>query len=107
MTSFDSSLSDFGGLSNPPMPAGDGGAGSPAENEELQQFIALEQQKQQMRSQIQQLNDVCWDKCMEKPSSRMDSKTESCLANCAARFVDVTLLVTNRFAQALQKQAGM
>ena len=44
---------------------------------------------------------------MDKPSPKLDGKTESCLENCAARFVDVTLLITNRFAQVLQKSAGM
>jgi len=71
--------------------------------EELQEFLYLEQQKAQMRAQIQILTDTCWDKCIDKPAARMDGKSEACLENCAARFVDVTLLITNRFAQVLQR----
>lgn len=75
--------------------------------EELQEFLYMEQQKAQLRSQIQVLTDVCWDKCVDKPQAKLDSRTESCLDNCAARFVDVTLLITNRFTQVLQRAGGM
>lgn len=40
---------------------------------------------------------------MDKPSNKLDSKTELCLSNCVNRFIDVSLLITNRFANMLQK----
>lgn len=43
---------------------------------------------------------------MEKPSSRLDKKTETCLTNCVDRFIDVSVFITERFAQMLQKSAG-
>ena len=52
------------------------------------------------------LTDMCWDKCIEKPQSKLDTKTEACLGNCVSRFIDVSLLIRNRFAQHLQKMAG-
>ena len=57
--------------------------------------------------QVHKLNDVCWDRCVDKPSSKLDSRQENCLSNCVDRFVDVSLVVTNRFAQLMQKQQGM
>ncbi|CAG2061847.1 unnamed protein product [Timema podura] len=42
---------------------------------------------------------------MEKPGSKLDSRTETCMNNCVDRFIDVSLLITNRFAQLLQKSA--
>jgi import inner membrane translocase subunit TIM8 len=55
--------------------------------------------------QIHEFNDICWEKCMDKPGSKIDSRTETCLNNCVDRFIDVSLLITNRFAQLLQKSA--
>lgn len=53
--------------------------------------------------QIHEFNDICWDKCIDKPGVKLDSRTETCLTNCVDRFIDVSLLITNRFAQLLQK----
>ncbi|XP_018334348.1 mitochondrial import inner membrane translocase subunit Tim8-like [Agrilus planipennis] len=72
-------------------------------DKELQQFLMVEKQKAQFNAQIHEFNDFCWDKCVDKPSSKLDSKTETCLVNCVDRFIDVSLLITNRFAQLLQK----
>jgi len=92
-----------GSLGMDDLPSG-GGA---AENAELQQFIQMEQQKQQLRATIQNLTDTCWEKCVSNPGSKLDSKTEACLENCVHRFFDVTVMIANRFAQALQRQGGM
>ncbi|XP_046747992.1 mitochondrial import inner membrane translocase subunit Tim8 [Diprion similis] len=73
---------------------------------ELQEFLMVEKQKAQFNAQIHEFNDFCWEKCMEKPGSKLDSRTETCLNNCVDRFIDVSLLITNRFAQLLQKSAG-
>lgn len=57
--------------------------------------------------QIHEFSDICWDRCVDKPSSKLDGKTETCLTNCVDRFIDVSLLITNRFAQLLQKSGGL
>lgn len=77
------------------------------EDKELQEFLFVEKQKAQFNAQIHEFNDFCWDKCVEKPGSKLDSKTETCLTNCVDRFIDVSLLITNRFAQLLQKSGGV
>lgn len=56
--------------------------------------------------QIHEFNEICWDKCIDSPSNKLDSKTETCLTNCVERFIDTSLLITNRFAQMLQKNSG-
>ncbi|XP_067642153.1 mitochondrial import inner membrane translocase subunit Tim8 [Eurosta solidaginis] len=75
-------------------------------DKELQEFLMMEKQKAQVNAQIHEFNDICWDKCISKPGSKLDSSTETCLSNCVDRFIDTSLLVTQRFAQLLQKRAG-
>ncbi|XP_043261180.1 mitochondrial import inner membrane translocase subunit Tim8-like [Colletes gigas] len=72
---------------------------------ELQEFLMAEKQKAQFQAQIHEFNDFCWEKCVDKPGSKLDGRTETCLTNCVDRFIDVSLLITNRFAQLLQKSA--
>ncbi|KAF2883674.1 hypothetical protein ILUMI_22489 [Ignelater luminosus] len=74
---------------------------------DLQEFLFVEKQKAQFNAQIHEFNDFCWDKCVDKAGSKLDSKTETCLTNCVDRFIDVSLLITNRFAQLLQKSGNM
>ncbi|XP_053681319.1 mitochondrial import inner membrane translocase subunit Tim8 [Anopheles nili] len=74
---------------------------------ELQDFLMVENERARLSAQIHEFTDICWDKCVEKPSSKLDSRTETCLANCVNRFVDTSLLITQRFAQSLQKSQGM
>ncbi|XP_043198277.1 mitochondrial import inner membrane translocase subunit Tim8-like isoform X1 [Amphibalanus amphitrite] len=101
-SSFDS-YSPGSSLNAPPGgPAGSGGT-----DKELEQFVMMEQQKAQFQAQVHKLNDVCWDRCVDKPSSKLDSRQENCLSNCVDRFVDVSLVITNRFAQLMQKQQGI
>lgn len=76
-------------------------------DKELQEFLMVEKQKAQLNAQIHEFNDFCWEKCVDKPSNRLDSRTETCLTNCVDRFIDVSLLITNRFAQLLQKSGGV
>ncbi|XP_065365095.1 mitochondrial import inner membrane translocase subunit Tim8 [Calliphora vicina] len=87
-------MSDFDSLS------------SSSADKELQEFLMMEKQKAQVNAQIHEFNEICWDKCIGKPGSKLDSATETCLSNCVDRFIDTSLLITQRFAQLLQKQSG-
>ncbi|KAK2166528.1 hypothetical protein LSH36_38g04014 [Paralvinella palmiformis] len=78
-------------------------APSDRDQEELQQFIQLEQQRALFHSQIHRLMDICWDQCIDKMRDKMDSRTETCFTNCVERFVDTSLHITNRFQQMLQR----
>ncbi|XP_078042763.1 translocase of inner membrane 8 [Augochlora pura] len=78
----------------------------PKVDNELQEFLLAEKERAQFQAQIHEFNDFCWEKCVDKPGTKLDSRTETCLHNCVDRFIDVSLLITNRFAQILQKSAG-
>ncbi|KAH8235556.1 hypothetical protein KR032_002479 [Drosophila birchii] len=75
-------------------------------DKELQEFLLIEKQKQQVNAQIHQFNEVCWEKCIGKPGNKLDSATEKCLSNCVDRFIDTSLLITQRFGEMLQKRGG-
>ncbi|BES99815.1 unnamed protein product [Nesidiocoris tenuis] len=93
-------MSDLFSSSSSDLPAG-------LDNEkELQEFLLVEREKAKLQAQIHEFADICWDKCVDKPSTKLDSRTETCMLNCVDRFIDVSLLITNRFAQMLQKSAG-
>uniref|UniRef100_A0A182MYG5 Insulin-like domain-containing protein n=1 Tax=Anopheles dirus TaxID=7168 RepID=A0A182MYG5_9DIPT len=91
------SMANFGGAD----------ATKPNVDPELQDFLMAENERARLSAQIHEFTDICWDKCVEKPSNKLDSRTESCLANCVNRFVDTSLLITQRFAQSLQKSQGI
>ncbi|KAK1153488.1 mitochondrial import inner membrane translocase subunit Tim8 A-like [Acipenser oxyrinchus oxyrinchus] len=91
-------MSDFNDFSS-------ASASEKAEASELQRMIAVEQQKAQFQAQVHNFTDVCWEKCVDKPSSKLDSRTEGCLVSCVERFIDMTLTITNRFTQMVQKGA--
>ncbi|KAG7204682.1 hypothetical protein KM043_005096 [Ampulex compressa] len=77
-----------------------------AGNAELEEFLMLEKEKARLNAQVHEFNDICWEKCVDKPGSKLDSRTEICLNNCVDRFIDVSLLITTRFAQLLEKSTG-
>ena len=66
---------------------------------ELQQFMAVEQQKAQFQQQVHSLTERCWDKCVEKTGAKLESKQQSCLSNCVERFLDSSNFIINRLSQ--------
>ncbi|XP_034650116.1 mitochondrial import inner membrane translocase subunit Tim8 isoform X3 [Drosophila subobscura] len=76
----------------------------PSNDRELQEFMMIEQQKAKVIPQLHEFNEICWEKCIGKPSNKLDSATETCLTNCVDRFIDTSILITQRFAQILQKR---
>lgn len=69
---------------------------------EMQEFIMREQMRAQVQQTVARVTDVCWDKCIGTPGRSLSSREESCLSECAKRFIDTTQLVVQRF----QQQAG-
>lgn len=65
----------------------------------LQQFIAIETQRQKFQLLAHQMTEVCWDKCMDKPGPKLDSRTEGCFVNCVERFIDTSQFILNRLEQ--------
>ena len=70
--------------------------GGAAAGGDFQAQVAAEQQKLQLTSQVHKLNETCWDLCVGNPSSSLSGREENCLGNCVDRFIDTTLLITNR-----------
>ena len=68
---------------------------------ELAQFVQMESQKAEFQNQIHKLTDTCWETCMDKPRDKLDGRTETCMVNCVERFIDMSLVITNRFQQLL------
>ncbi|KAI0180287.1 Tim10/DDP family zinc finger-domain-containing protein [Hypoxylon sp. FL1284] len=61
---------------------------------DIRQILASEDQKSRVQTVVHSLTDVCFRKCITGTirSAKLDKTEESCLANCAERFVDVTRL---------------
>lgn len=73
-----------------------------APSKEMQDFIAREQQLAQVQQMIATLTDVCWDKCISSPGTYLSSKENSCLDNCAKRFIETTQFILQRAAHKAQ-----
>jgi import inner membrane translocase subunit TIM8 len=100
---FDSSPDTGGSFSGHSSSISSGSANS---GEELQQAVALEQQKLQFMQQMHKVNDVCWDMCIGSPSSSLSGREQTCVSNCVERFVDTSVLLVNRFAQLAQRMGA-
>merc|ERR1712013_455963 len=88
-SSFDSDSFDSGSGGKLQFGAGEGAG--------LEENLAAAMQ------QMQKTTEMCWDMCVGTPSSSLSSREETCLTNCVGRFIDTTLLITNRFSQLAQK----
>lgn len=58
----------------------------------------------QMQQTVSGITAACWDKCMSTPGRSMSSREESCLSDCAKRFIEATQFIVQRFQQ---KGGGM
>ena len=91
-SSGDETLSDGGFPSAGGLSAGAGAAGG-----DFQTQLQVAQETNSMMTQMHHINEVCWDICITgNPSSSFSGREQSCLPNCVDRFVDTTLLITNR-----------
>ncbi|KAI0527932.1 Tim10/DDP family zinc finger protein [Xylaria bambusicola] len=61
---------------------------------ELRQFLQNENQKARVQATVHSLTDVCFRKCITGSirNGKLDKTEESCMANCAERFFDVSTL---------------
>ncbi|KAL8474434.1 hypothetical protein ACS0TY_030400 [Phlomoides rotata] len=67
---------------------------------ELQDFINQEKQKAMVNEMIGKLTSACWDKCITgTPGSKFSSSEQTCLTNCAQRYMDMSLLIMKRLQQ--------
>ncbi|XP_050520037.1 mitochondrial import inner membrane translocase subunit Tim8 [Daktulosphaira vitifoliae] len=90
----------FGNNDNFDMPSD---VSDKAKVEEIQKIIMMEQQKAQLNAQIQEISEICWEKCVDKPSAKLGGKAEICISNCVKRFFDTSVVIATRFNQLLQR----
>ena len=90
----------------------DTGAGQPsaAQQAEVQQIMAREQQMMMVQAAITRLTEVCWDKCIGgdngKEDSSFGSRQERCIKNTAMSYLRASELVAKRVQAQAQAQAG-
>merc|ERR1719391_912504 len=78
-----------------------------AENLSSEDFAgALQMQGQmaQLFSKFHEVNETCWDMCVGDVGNSLSGRNQTCIKNCAERFVDTSLFLAQRFAQLAQKQ---
>ncbi|KPV77579.1 uncharacterized protein RHOBADRAFT_64510 [Rhodotorula graminis WP1] len=65
-----------------------------ATRRELQNFLAQEQTKAALQTQVHAFTDRCWDLCIKgQPGARFSRGEEACLTNCVDRFLDSSLFI--------------
>lgn len=53
----------------------------------------------QLKRIVNNLTLVCWDKCVDKVGTSL-GRQETCLQNCAERFLDVDQFIRQRMSNA-------
>ncbi|GAY56299.1 mitochondrial import inner membrane translocase subunit [Citrus sinensis] len=65
---------------------------------QMQQFLNQEKEKAMLNEMVAKLTNVCWDKCITStPGSKFSSSESACLANCAQRYLDMSVIIMKRF----------
>ncbi|KAK1282198.1 Mitochondrial import inner membrane translocase subunit TIM8 [Acorus calamus] len=71
---------------------------SPAASAELQRFIEQEKEKAMVSEMVGKLTNACWDKCITgTPGTKFSSSEQTCLTNCAQRYIDMSAIIMKRF----------
>ncbi|KAK3439721.1 mitochondrial import inner membrane translocase subunit TIM8-like [Eucalyptus grandis] len=65
---------------------------------ELQRLISQEKERAMVNEMVAKLTSACWDKCITgTPGSKFSSSESTCLANCAQRYMDMSIIIMKRF----------
>ncbi|KAF4362623.1 hypothetical protein G4B88_026185 [Cannabis sativa] len=65
---------------------------------ELLQFINQEKERAMLNEMVAKLTNVCWDKCVTgTPGSKFSNSEQTCLSNCARRYMDLSVIIMKRF----------
>mmetsp|Transcript_8672 Transcript_8672/g.12199 ORF Transcript_8672/g.12199 Transcript_8672/m.12199 type:complete len:127 (+) Transcript_8672:45-425(+) len=89
---------DFASAPAPPSYGGmSGGAGG--SEAALRMALQQEQQKAVVQAAISKLTELCWDTCVGRPDAKLSSSEQSCIANCAERYLDTSMFVMGRLTK--------
>lgn len=93
-SSFDlNSSQDLGSFSN----AGSGSNGFSNQSQAaLQEALVAEQQRLEVQRMVMKMADLCFDRCVNKPGQSLSKSESTCISNCAERYLDSKMYVTNR-----------
>ncbi|KAL2935563.1 Mitochondrial import inner membrane translocase subunit TIM8 [Bienertia sinuspersici] len=65
---------------------------------ELQNLLEQEKQRAMVNEMVAKLTSSCWDKCITgTPGSKFSNSEQTCLSNCAQRYLDMSMLIMKRF----------
>ncbi|CAK8676822.1 putative mitochondrial import inner membrane translocase subunit Tim8 A-B [Clavelina lepadiformis] len=71
------------------------------DNPQLARMLMEEQKKLeaqvQLKTIVNKLSVLCWDKCVDKVGTSL-GRQETCLANCAERYLDVDQFIRQRMS---------
>jgi len=77
------------------------GAGDP--QAALRAALQQEQQKAVVQAAIAKLTELCWDTCVARPEAKLSSSEQTCIANCAERYLDTSMFVMGRMTKQHQQ----
>ena len=80
------------------------GEGGEEMDPELQRIVMMETQRAQFTNNVHNLTDICWEKCVDKISNKTDSKVQTCVRNCADRFVDTSFFIAQKLSSVGQER---
>ena len=89
MSSFGSS-SSFGGSSS------DSERRERQQAENFQAALMQEQQRAAVQGAINKLTDICFGKCVKEANSSLSSREQSCIQDCAGRYLEVSQFIMQR-----------
>mmetsp|Transcript_9345 Transcript_9345/g.23986 ORF Transcript_9345/g.23986 Transcript_9345/m.23986 type:complete len:81 (+) Transcript_9345:100-342(+) len=73
--------------------------GGPAVSQQMISFLEQEKKKAAVNELVAKLTSVCWDKCVSSPGKKLSYSEDSCLRNCAARFLESSQLLLQKFGE--------
>ncbi|KAI9742035.1 MAG: Mitochondrial import inner membrane translocase subunit tim8 [Cirrosporium novae-zelandiae] len=79
---------------------------TPADRQELQQFLQNEGQAAKVQQTIHSLTDMCWNKCITGNinGQMLSGSEETCLRNCVERFIDGANVIVGHVTRMQQQQ---
>ena len=87
-------------MNAPPQPAAasNNRALSGPQQMELQRFAQQQQQQVQIQAAVSKLTTTCWKKCINEPTQEMSKEDIKCMHDCAAAFLDTSVILMNKVA---------
>mmetsp|Transcript_29482 Transcript_29482/g.83158 ORF Transcript_29482/g.83158 Transcript_29482/m.83158 type:complete len:89 (-) Transcript_29482:280-546(-) len=73
---------------------------------QVQQFLAMEQERVKLQELVSKLTNTAFDKCISYPGRSLSSSEQTCVANTVARFFDSGEFVLQYFQSKARSGGG-